>query len=605
MLKEAEKTFKRSMGYFAIIVLLVLFLVPYGCGGGGGGGSNGGSESPTLTADAGPDQNVDELTPVSLDGSQSSGNPASFLWEQVLGGGDPVVTINNPDSAICTFTAPVVSGQTPLTFRLTVADGDGASDSDEVTVVVENTALLSGSVSVSAAGSVDLTNAGLIDWAHWGRDSNSDFNQKAGVTNQISDATKVNNPGGPFRFDDAPVAFSWTDGTPDPTATNTTTGVYFSMPNAGADLGKGYSLTIDADSSPKTLTLHAGGLQAEGVVVATLSDGSAGPFVATIGNENGTFTNVVTLTFMALSDTATLNIEYTLSNDFGTASNLTLLAAELDAVAKPTISPPNGSFTDSVQVTLESATPGAEIRYTDNNTEPIASSTLYIAPFTVTNSAIIRAKAFLNGSESPESSAALTVSANSGGSLSAFVISPTASVDLTTEGSSDWAHWGRDTNSDFNQKAGVTNQISNATKVNNPGGPFRFDDAPVAYSWTDGTSDPTATDTTTGVFFSMPNDDGSDIDKGYSLTVDADTNAKRLRLYLGGLQAEGRLVASLGDSSAEDVILFIGNELGAFTRCVTIDFRAASSPETLTVEFTLNDDFGTPSNLTLQAATLN
>jgi hypothetical protein len=103
----------------------------------------------------------------------------------------------------------------------------------------------------------------------------------------------------------------------------------------------------------------------------------------------------------------------------------------------------------------------------------------------------------------------------------------------------------------------------------------------------------------------MPNNDGGDIGEGYSLTVDADTNMKRLTLYLGGLKAEGQLVASLSDNSADNAVLLIGNKFGTFTRSVNIDFRAASSPETLTIEFTLNDDFGTPSNLTLQAATLN
>lgn len=600
---------RRLFNPFVLITLVVAFLAVFGCGGGGSSNSSGGGAANTApTADAGPDQPaVNEFDLVTLDGSGSvdpEGGTLLFQWVQTAG---PAVALSDDTAEQPTFTATDVG---TLTFELTVTDDDGASDSDVVTVVVNQTALLSGSVNVSPDGSVNLTGAGLVDWAHWGLNAASDFNQKAGVTNQISNFTKVSNvvgpPGGPVRFTDAPVAFSWNDGTPDVNATDTTTGIFFPMNNSdGSDVGQGYSLTIDADTTSKSLTLHVGGQQAEGRLVATLSDNSAGPFEVSLTNENGIFTNVVTLTFKALSDSQTLNVEYTLANDFGTVSNLTLLAAELDAVAKPTISPSGGVFTGSVEVTLATATPGAEIRYTDDGTEPNASSNLFTGPFTVSTDTTIRAKGFLGGEKSPEASADFTVNpANLGGSLSAFVNPPPASVDLTTEGTLDWAHWGLNAVSDFNQKAGVTNQISNFTEVNNPNGPIQFADNPVAFSWNDGSPDGAATDTTTGIFFVMPNNDGSDVGQGYSLTVDADDTTKIINLYLGGLTGEGVLEASLSDGSASDAVLLISNEFGVFTRVVTIEFRAASPGQSLTIEYTLNGDFGTPSNLTLQAATL-
>ena len=74
-------------------------------------------------ADAGDDQDVGEGLPVTLDGSASSdpnGLPLTFQWQQDYG---PPVTLNTSDPRHPTFTAPQVSTQTMLTFRLTVGNG--------------------------------------------------------------------------------------------------------------------------------------------------------------------------------------------------------------------------------------------------------------------------------------------------------------------------------------------------------------------------------------------------------------------------------------------------------------------------------------------------
>ena len=66
-------------------------------------------------------------------------------------------------------------------------------------------------------------------------------------------------------------------------------------------------------------------------------------------------------------------------------------------VSAPTISPNGGSFVDSVQVTLTCATSGATIRYTTDGSDPTAASTVYSAPFTLTNSATVEAGGFETG----------------------------------------------------------------------------------------------------------------------------------------------------------------------------------------------------------------
>jgi len=61
---------------------------------------------------------------VTLDGTASTPPTGPFTWSQIINPGDPVVTINNPNSAKPTFIAPVVAGSQNLAFQLIVG-GDG------------------------------------------------------------------------------------------------------------------------------------------------------------------------------------------------------------------------------------------------------------------------------------------------------------------------------------------------------------------------------------------------------------------------------------------------------------------------------------------------
>jgi len=78
-------------------------------------------------------------------------------------------------------------------------------------------------------------------------------------------------------------------------------------------------------------------------------------------------------------------------------------------LAAPTFSLASGQYGYGTQVTL-SALSGATIRYTTNNTAPNASSPIYTAPFVLTGTVTIRAKAFHpDWTASAESSATYTV----------------------------------------------------------------------------------------------------------------------------------------------------------------------------------------------------
>jgi len=64
------------------------------------------------------------------------------------------------------------------------------------------------------------------------------------------------------------------------------------------------------------------------------------------------------------------------------------------------------SFTESIDVIIESQTPGAQIRYTLDGSEPIESSQLYTKPIKLTSSATVKAIAVKNGSVSVRSTSA-------------------------------------------------------------------------------------------------------------------------------------------------------------------------------------------------------
>jgi hypothetical protein len=83
-----------------------------------------------ITADAGPDQQVQQGEQVTLDGSASI-NAVSYAWTQTSG---PAVTLTNADKATATFTAP--AEEATLGFQLT-ATGPSGSSTDDVLVHVE------------------------------------------------------------------------------------------------------------------------------------------------------------------------------------------------------------------------------------------------------------------------------------------------------------------------------------------------------------------------------------------------------------------------------------------------------------------------------------
>lgn len=190
--------------------------------------------------------------------------------------------------------------------------------------------------------------------------------------------------------------------------------------------------------------------------------------------------------------------------------------------------------------------------------------------------------------------------ARGGGSMNGSIVtSPVTTVNLTTQGTLDWAHWGRNGPTSFDHKAPVTQQITNITKIGT-GALNWFADCPTAFTWTDGTPTLSVTSSPTGI-----NTNGV-VGNGFEITVPADTNLKTLKLYVGVWYAQGKLEATLSDGSAPAFIdISMNKNNGASSGLYTITYKAAASGQSLKVRFTiLNQYFSPNGNVAWEAATL-
>tara|TARA_Y100000310_G_scaffold342527_1_gene446174 strand:- start:19546 stop:20688 length:1143 start_codon:yes stop_codon:yes gene_type:complete len=109
----------------------------------------GGNQAPT--ANAGPDQNVDTGTLVTLDGTGSSDpdtDPLTYSWTQTAG---TAVTLSDNTAAQPTFTPP---SDGTYTFELVVNDGTVNSTADAVTITA-TTPAPSSTINLTVSGAAD------------------------------------------------------------------------------------------------------------------------------------------------------------------------------------------------------------------------------------------------------------------------------------------------------------------------------------------------------------------------------------------------------------------------------------------------------------------
>ncbi len=469
-------------------------------------------------------------------------------------------------------------------------------------------AILTGTFTPIPEGDViNLSAVGRLDWVHWGLFTDSSLDRKAGVTPQLPDFKPIGF-NGPFQYADNYNGYNWVDGTPTSSVTNTITGVWMYGKNDG------FQLDIPVGTSTSVLRVYVGTFGAVGKFDAALSGTSLKYSDASITNVSNGTGGYYTLTNQADSPGQILTIKYVVERIFDSAGNVTLQAAALDAPGANNppsvsiVSPVDGanfSANDNVTIAVEAAdTDGtvAQVEFYQGDTK-VGESTG--SPYSVTWAHVPPEKYTLTA-RARDDRGAIRVSApveifvNSGGGALAGgpPVLPPGAVDLSAEGTLDWAHWGLSSPASFDHKAGAPPQISDITKIGS-GNLQQLMDNFTAFTWSDGTPTAGAGATRSGVFVHGWGD-------GFRITAPADTRARTLKIYAGLYGAQGKLRAYLSDFSAPAYSDTSPRSIyGNIYAVYALDYSAASAGKMLVVEFTARNlfdaDYG---NVTLQAATL-
>jgi hypothetical protein len=160
---------------------------------------------------------------------------------------------------------------------------------------------------------------GTSDWAYWDQ---ATLLRKATGGAQISDVTQVGSGGNYGTWADPSRTVTWSDGTP--TASGSDDGYLWS----NAALQTGFTMTVPADTTPRTVYVFYGASNATVTVSAHLSDGSAPDYS---NSQMGPGAWLETITYQAGSDgqVLTLSVLKTGNNSGSTDGSADLVAVML------------------------------------------------------------------------------------------------------------------------------------------------------------------------------------------------------------------------------------------------------------------------------------
>jgi Bacterial Ig domain/Putative Ig domain len=476
-------------------------------------------------------------------------------------------------------------------------------------------ATLTGSFAPMPSGtSVDLTAEGQLDWGYWGLITEGTYDHKYGVTQQISYAfiTDTFFTDGPYQLTHASNTFSWSNGTPSRAVTNAGTGVYIFGDSLPGNTRAGFQLQCPADSTLKQLKFYVGTSGSRATFSASLSGASTyadNSFNGATGPLNG----VYTLNFQASSPGQTFTVTF---NSTDTSGYLILQAATLaGSDAPPTVAitaPGDGAvFTAPATFSISAMAADGDGSVTNlslfNGANLLAQAAAGAVSLTLSNQGGNAYEFFAVATDdrglSVTSFPAKVFVCTGSGTLLGSVATPSAAVNLTTEGRTDWAHWGLASPASFDHKRGVTQRIPNVVALNASTSAFnQYSDNFTAYSWSDGTPTTSAQNSPTGLFIYGTNDPPG----GFQLTVPATNTLRWLKVYVGLYAAQGRLDARLTDFGAppySDSSLFAAYENGYAV--YTFAFASTNAGTSLNVTWLPTAIFDVSyGNLTWQAATL-
>lgn len=159
--------------------------------------------------------------------------------------------------------------------------------------------------------------------------------------------------------------------------------------NAGPDVTvlEGATVTMAATATDDGLPSSPGAL-------VTAWTQIAGPAAATIVNPASPATNIT------LSTAGIYRFQLTADDGERSSSDVvTVTVVAAGALPPPTASPSPGTYPGSVEVSLTSSVVSSTIRYTLDGTDPTATSTVYAAPFDVSQTTTVKARVFVSGIE--------------------------------------------------------------------------------------------------------------------------------------------------------------------------------------------------------------
>lgn len=196
------------------------------------------------------------------------------------------------------------------------------------------------------------------------------------------------------------------------------------------------------------------------------------------------------------------------------------------------------------------------------------------------------------------------------------IVNPKA-VDLTEEGTLDWAHWGFGAeewidSAQYTHKDEVNPLINLDTiivtnkLINGSSAQVYWYGEPTdnKFNWNDGTPTKIVKDIDAGIWM-------AGVGNGFRISVPASTKRQYIKLYLGAWEANGKLTAFLSDNSAPALERVFKNMESDYSnlnvRQYTLEFVATSNNEILTIDWIVEEYYDADGwgNVTLRAVTLS
>ena len=167
---------------------------------------------------------------------------------------------------------------------------------------------------------------------------------------------------------------------------------------------------------------------------------------------------------------------------------------------------------------------------------------------------------------------------------------PSNNVNLATEGTLGWGHWGHGGADNFNGKAGST-----AINKGTIGTPLWYGIYSTRFSWTGGSPTASASESRQGIYHDKKNE-------SFTFEAAGDPFTERtLRVYVAFDDSTGKIEASLSDATPTWSQSFGGDSSEILPRVVELKFRPATAAGKVVVKVIKSKESG---YLSLLAATL-